>query len=43
MRKRAARIRHLRRLGLLTPRELEQARRQFVGIYSRFLREALED
>lgn len=42
MRKRAQTIRRRREAGLLTPAELAQARRQFVGIYGRFLREALE-
>ena len=41
MRKRAKQLRQRRRMGLLTPAELAQARRQFTGIYSRFLREAL--
>lgn len=43
MRKRAEQIKRRRQNGLLTPRELAQARKQFVGIYRRFLREALED
>ena len=43
MRKRAEQIKRRREKGLLTPQELEQARREFVGIYKRFLREALED
>lgn len=43
MRKRAEQIKRRRQKGLLTAQELAQARRQFVGIYRRFLREALED
>lgn len=43
MRRRAEQIRHRRQKGLLTPEEEARARRQFVGIYRRFLREALED
>lgn len=43
LRKRADEIKRRRQQGLLTPQELAQARRQFKGIYSRFLREALED
>lgn len=43
MQKRADEIRLRRLQGLLTPEELALARRQFVGIYSRFLREALKD
>lgn len=43
MRKRADQIRQRRRKGLLTPEELALARKQFVGIHSRFLREALRD
>jgi len=43
MRKRAEQIKRRRQKGLLTPQELAQARKQFVGIYRRFLREALED
>lgn len=43
MRKRAQEIRRRRRQGLLTPRELALARKQFVGIYRRFLLEALKD
>lgn len=43
MRKRAEQIKRRRQNGLLTPQELAQARKQFVGIYRRFLREALED
>lgn len=43
MRKLADQIRQRRLQGQLTPEELALARRQFVGIYSRFLREALED
>ena len=43
MRKRAEQIKRRRQQGLLTPAELARARRDFKGIYSRFLREALED
>lgn len=43
MRKRARQIKRRRQQGLLTPEELAAARKQFVGIYARFLREALED
>lgn len=43
MRKRAEQIKRRRQQGLLTAQELAQARRQFVGIYARFLREALEE
>ena len=43
MRKRAEQIKRRRQNGLLTPQELAQARKQFVGIYRRFLREALEE
>lgn len=43
MRKRADQIKRRRQQGLLTPEELAMARKQFVGIYARFLREALED
>lgn len=43
MRKRAEQIKRRRQNGLLTSQELAQARKQFVGIYRRFLREALED
>lgn len=43
MRKRADQIKRRRQQGLLTPEELTTARRQFVGIYARFLQEALED
>lgn len=43
MRKRADQIKHRRQQGLLTPDELAKARKQFIGIYARFLREALED
>lgn len=43
MRKRAEQIKRRRQKGLLTAQELAQARRQFVGIYRRFLREAMED
>lgn len=43
MRKRAKQIKLRRQKGLLTPEELAQARKQFVGIYKRFLQEALAD
>lgn len=43
MRKRAEQIKRRNKQSLLTPEELAQARKQFVGIYARFLREALED
>ena len=43
MRKRAKLIRLRRKQGLLTSRELAQARKEFVGIYRRFLTEALTD
>ena len=43
MRKRAEQIKRRRQNGLLAPEELAAARKQFIGIYARFLREALED
>lgn len=43
MRKRAEQIKQRRKNGQLTIEELTLARKQFVGIYARFLREALED
>lgn len=43
MRKRADQIRRRYQQGQLTPEELAAARKQFVGIYSRLLREALKD
>ena len=43
MRKRAEQIRRRRQKGLLTPGEEALARREFVGIYRRFLLEALAD
>lgn len=43
MRKRAEQIKRRRKNGLLTNDELASARKQFIGIYARFLREALED
>lgn len=43
MRKRANQIKRRRQQGQLTPDELAKARKQFIGIYARFLREALED
>ena len=42
MRKRAREIRQLRQQGRLTPEAELRARREFRGIYARFLREALE-
>lgn len=43
MRKRADQIKRRHKQGLLTLEELAQARKDYVGIYARFLREALED
>ncbi len=43
LQKLARQIRRRNRQGLLTEQELAAARRQFVGIYRRFLVEALED
>ena len=43
LRKRAEQIRRRRQKGVLTKQEEEDARREFVGIYRRFLLEALED
>ena len=43
MRKRAEQIRIRRRKGLLTAEEVALARKQFTGIYRRFLLEALKD
>ena len=43
MRKRAEQIKRRHKQGLLTPEELAKARKQFIGIYARLLREALED
>ena len=43
MRKRAGQIKRRRKNGQLTNEELVLVRKQFVGIYARFLREALED
>lgn len=43
MRKRAEQIKRRRQQGLLTSEELAKAKRLFVAIYARFLREALED
>ena len=43
MRRRAEEIRRRRRKGLLTPQEEALARREFTGIYRRFLLEALND
>lgn len=42
LRKRAKQIGQRHQAGLLTPAELAQARKQFTGLYARFLREALE-
>ncbi len=42
MRKKARQLRALHRRGALTPQMEAQARREFVGIYRRFLKEALE-
>ena len=42
LQKLAKRIRQRNRMGLLTAEELADARKQFVGIYRRFLQEALE-
>lgn len=43
MKKKAKRIKARRRMGLLTPQEIVRARREFTGIYRRFLREALAE
>lgn len=43
MRKRAEQIKWRHKQGLLTPEELAKASKDYVGIYARFLREALED
>lgn len=43
MRKRADQIKRRHKQGLLTHEELAQARKVYVGIYARFLREALEN
>lgn len=43
MRKYADQIKRRRKNGQLTTEELMLARKRFVGIYARFLREALED
>ena len=43
LQKLAKQIRQRNRKGLLAPAEIAHARRQFAGIYSRFLREALEE
>lgn len=43
MRKCAGQIRLRWQKGLLTPEELAEARKQFVGIYGRLLRGALAD
>ena len=42
MRKRAEEIRRLHRQGRFTPEDEAAARKQFVGIYRRLLKEALE-
>lgn len=41
MKKRASRLRYLKRRGLLSAAEEAQARKEFVGIYRRLLRDAL--
>lgn len=43
MRRRAEQIKRHRKNGQLTAEELALARKQFIGIYARLLREALED
>lgn len=43
MRKKAERIRKRRLRGQLSQAELAEARKMFVGIYSRLLRYALQD
>lgn len=43
MRKKAKRLKQLRQLGLLIPQAEAAARREFTGIYRRFLEEALRD
>ena len=43
MRTRAEQIKRRRKNGQLTEKDLAKARRQFIGIYARLLREALED
>lgn len=43
MRKRAEQIKRRRKKGQLTKEELESARKQFTGIYTRFLWEAMEE
>ena len=43
MRKRAEQIKRRRQKGLLTTAEVALAKKQFIGIYRRFLRDALED
>jgi len=43
MRRKAERIRARRLRGQLTRSELTEARRLFVGIYARLLRDALQD
>lgn len=43
MRKYADQIKRRHKNGQLTTEELVLARKRFVGIYARFLREALED
>lgn len=43
MRRKAARIRERRLRGQLTHAELAEARKMFVGIYARLLRDALQD
>ena len=43
LKKWAKQIRKRRQLGLLTQEEIARAQKQFVGVYRRFLKEALED
>jgi len=42
MEKRARQLKRRKQQGLLTPEEEALARKQFIGIYRRFLREALD-
>lgn len=43
LKKWAKQIRKRHQLGLLTQEEIARAQKQFVGVYRRFLKEALED
>lgn len=43
MRKKAKQLKKLRKLGFLTSQMEAAARREFTGIYRRFLEEALRD